>query len=65
MTCRIYPAGLLFYLFFLNKFFYMNHFYSLGQAIILCAFMPCAEVWSADAWRRRVRGGQPPEAVIS
>ena len=58
-------AALFFYLFFLNKFFYLNHFYSLGQALFLCALMPCAEVWSVDAWRKRGRAGRPPETVLS
>ncbi len=61
----LFSAGIFFYLFFLNKFFYLNHFYSLGLAIVLCAFMPCAEVWACDALRKRQKGGRPPELVIS
>ena len=58
-------VGCFFYLFFLNKFFYLNHFYSLGLALFLCSFMPCAEIWSCDAWMKIKKGQPPPKYVIS
>ena len=59
-------AGVFFYLFFLNKFFFQNHFYSLGLVLFLSTFMPCAETWSCDARLKQFKnGGNPPDFVIS
>ena len=62
----LFILSIFYYLFFLNKFFYLNHFYSYSLALFLCAFMPCGEVGSCDAWIKRLRGGgRAPETVIS
>lgn len=46
-------VGLFSYLFALNRFFYLNHYYFLMLAVLCTAFMPCAERLSVDAWRAR------------